>query len=201
MRLPLNLRHECGQWIWFCECGYTTAAIMIGSAIVSAASTAYGSYSAGQSGSAQARYAKAQAEQRSAAEIAAGEAEANAIGYSAGKAQRSFGSRAAVRGVQAHEGSLMEEEMAFASETDYEKQMARYRHLLASYGASYQANIFGSQAEAALRSGTTGAIVGAGTSLATGAARAYGMSAGGTGSGLGYGTADPLYSGYSEWGR
>lgn len=177
MRLDF-LRHECGRLIWQCECGYTTAAILIGSMVVSAASKYASSSMAGASSAAQARYARNQYLQRASAESAAGEAEAQAIGYSAGKLQRSFGSRAAARGVQAHEGSLMEEEMAFASETDYEKQMARYRHAMAGWADVSSANLFSYQGALAQRQGRTAGLIGAGTSLATGAARYYGMSSG-----------------------
>lgn len=165
----------CGRRsLWGCQCGYTTAAII---ALVAAAGTAYGAYSAQQASAQQNRFAAKQAQQQAEAESLAGQARANQIQYQADKQKKGHYARQAAAGVVTGQGSLLETEGEFAADVEYSKQLATYPHELAGWSDKYASDLFGFQSKQASGRALTSALVAGGGSLATSAGSYYGSKA------------------------
>ena len=161
------LRHECGDYVWSCQCGYSTAMLVIAIAAVavSAAGAGYAAYSSSEAQQQQAAMARRNARMQADAENAAAQARANQIQYNADKLKKSFASREAGAGVQIGQGSLLETEGQFSFDTEYSKQLAKFPHELAGQSDKYQSDLFGfqqKQASANEASGVAIAAVGAG---------------------------------------
>lgn len=162
--------HQCGRMLR-CECGYTLAIIGIAVAVVAAG---YSAYSASEAQAQQNAMAKKTAQMNAEAERDAGTARANQIAYDAKKKQRSFLSRGAAAGVDVNEsGSLLESETQFAADENYSEQLAKYPHELAGASDDYKADLFGFGEKQAKNSKYMNTGIAAGTTLATGAAKAY----------------------------
>jgi type II secretory pathway pseudopilin PulG len=142
--------------------------------VIAAAAAGYGAYSSSEAAAQQQRNAKAMAKRQSEADAAAGEARRKQVLYDAKRKQATMASREAAAGVQIGEGSLLESEMQFASDSEYAAQIAQLPYSQASDAAAFEGRIFGST-EKRIRS-TEGLNTGiaAGSTLATGAASAYG---------------------------
>lgn len=158
--------HVCNKFkLWGCECGWVIAGVI--AAVISAAMTAYGAYSAQQAQAQQMRYAKKQAQMQAEAEAAAGQARANQIQYESDKMKKGMYSRQAAAGVEIGQGSLLETEGEFAGDVEYSKQLAKYPHELAGWSKKYESDLFGFQAKQAAGRAMTSAIVSGAGSLAT----------------------------------
>lgn len=133
------------------------------SVVVAAAGTGISMYVASENADAQAKVAKKQAE----AEKAAGEVRRQQVEYDAERKRKTMYSRQAASGALIGQGSLLEGEMAFASEAEYGAQLAQYPHMLAGDKYSYDSKLFGAQSSSiASRIPAGVAMAGAG-SLAT----------------------------------
>lgn len=167
-----------------------TIVAVLATAVVAAASTGISLYTASQQADAQAKAAKQQAQ----AEEAAGAARRKQVEYDAERKRKTMYSHQAASGALIGQGSLLEGEMAFASEAEYGAQLAAYPHMLAGAGYDYQSKLFGAQsksiaARAPLMMGISGA-----SSLASGWS---GMSGLRLGSGSGASSASNNYGGAS----
>jgi len=106
-------------------------------------------YMQSQAAAEQADAQKKAARQQAEAEAAAGEARRKQVLYNAQRQEKSMLGRQGAAGVQIDEGSLLENEMAFASAAEYDAQLAAYPHALASQAADYQSKLFGYSANRA----------------------------------------------------
>jgi type II secretory pathway pseudopilin PulG len=120
-----------------------TTAIVIGIIGVLAAGGA--AYMQSEAAAEQARGQKRMAKHQAEAERAAGDARRRQVEFDTQRKMRSFRSREAAAGVQIGEGSLLEQEMQFASDSEYAAQIAQYPHTVRADIDEYQGRLFGSQ--------------------------------------------------------
>lgn len=153
----------CDRYTWSCECGYVIAAL----AVVAAVAAGYSAYASSEAAQQQADMQKKAAKQQAEAEAQAGEARARAIQYNADKMKKQALSREAGAGVQVGQGSLLEDEVQFAYDTQVSKDFAKYPHELAGARDEYESDLFGFQKkQIASQEGTNIAVasIGAGAS-------------------------------------
>lgn len=141
---------------------------------VAAIGAGYGAYSASEAQAQQAKAAKKVATMNAEAERDAGIARANQVAYNAKKLQRSFLSRGAGTGADVNEsGSLLEAQTQFAADESYAEQLAKYPHELAGSSEDYKADLAGFMGNQAKSNQGLNTGVAFGSTLATGAGKAY----------------------------
>jgi hypothetical protein len=146
----------------------------ITAAVAAAATAGVSAYSAADASAKQAKAQERASTMQAEAEAQAGAAQRRLVEYNTKRAQASLLSREASAGVVVSEGSLLENEMAFASDASYRAQMAAYPHTI-----SAEADTYGSQL-ARYSAGRYAATAGPGAALAVGSslASSYVASAG-----------------------
>lgn len=164
---------------------YVAITLAIVGIAVAAIGAGYAAYSASEAQAQQNKVTKKVAKMNAEAERVAGIARANQIAYNAKKVQRSFLSRATATGADVNEsGSLLEAQTQFAADESYAKQLAMYPHELAGSSEDYKADLAGFMGGQAKKNQGLNTGIAAGSTLASGAGKAYAGYRAGSGSNL-----------------